>query len=332
MRNDLVSVIIPAYNSGKYIEKCIESVLSQTYQNIEIIVVNDGSTDDTVEKVSRYKNIILLNKENGGLCSARNHGVKFAKGKYLAFLDSDDFLDKDFILELYKRTSGRSDELVMCDFLANGKKESEGCTFLELEGTNQIMNLYLRGGIYNRTVNKLYPYELIKNIPFATGKDMLEDAFFTAHILEHVNKIIRLPYAGYNYVRHEGTYTRNRLTVNQLSGMHSNILEKDVVLSKHVSSFEYEYLSRNIVKHIRNCLNALKDINVYEIFEKIKYLLCFLKKNNSSNKQVILFVKYLSKGTDSKKLKRQFCLYSIFSDTFKNKYYYLRNLIRKIIR
>lgn len=93
----LVSVIIPCYNSEDYIDECISSVLNQTYKNIEIIVVDDGSTDMSLDVLNRFKNLKVLRQDNSGACVARNNGLKKSKGKYIKFLDSDDFLEIDII-------------------------------------------------------------------------------------------------------------------------------------------------------------------------------------------------------------------------------------------
>ena len=99
----LISIVIPAYNVEKYIDRCIKSVLDQTYNNLQIIIVNDGSTDSTLEKCQKYRDhrIEVYSKQNGGLSDARNYGIQFAEGKYIAFVDSDDWLAKTMISELY---------------------------------------------------------------------------------------------------------------------------------------------------------------------------------------------------------------------------------------
>lgn len=103
-----VSVIIPVYNSEKYISKCLDSVLNQTYQNVEIIVINDGSKDNSIkilkEYEKKYKNIILIDKKNEGVSKTRNLGIKTATGDYIMFIDNDDFIDEDYI-ETYMKNS-----------------------------------------------------------------------------------------------------------------------------------------------------------------------------------------------------------------------------------
>ena len=118
---DLVSIIVPIYNVDKYLNKCLESLVNQTYKNIEIILVNDGSTDNSqkiIEQyVSKYPNLIKsYKKENGGLSDARNYGFKKAKGKYLAFIDSDDYVTENYVEKLYKSIKENSSDLAICNY------------------------------------------------------------------------------------------------------------------------------------------------------------------------------------------------------------------------
>ena len=115
---DKISVIVPVYNVEKYIEKSIISIINQSYTDIEIIVVNDGSTDDSIkicELLSKKDSrISIYNKENGGLSSARNFGMNFATGKYVIFIDSDDYIDKDMLAELYGNITKYDADVSVC--------------------------------------------------------------------------------------------------------------------------------------------------------------------------------------------------------------------------
>ena len=117
-----VSIIVPVYNVEKYIEKCLESLVNQTLEDIEIIVVNDGTKDNSKEKILQYiekypQKIVYLEKENGGLSDARNYGLPVAKGEYIAFLDSDDYIEKNMYEEMYKKAKEENSDMVECDFL-----------------------------------------------------------------------------------------------------------------------------------------------------------------------------------------------------------------------
>lgn len=116
-----VSVIVPFYNVEEYIEKCIKSLVNQTLNDIEIILVNDGSQDNSINIAKKYaaeypSKIIYLEKENGGLGDARNYGIPFANGKYIAFVDSDDYVEKDMYEEMIKKAETEDSDMVECDF------------------------------------------------------------------------------------------------------------------------------------------------------------------------------------------------------------------------
>ena len=115
-----VSVIVPVYNVEKYIKKCLESLVNQTLRDIEIIVVNDGSQDKSkeiiAEYVRKYPNIVYVEKENGGLSDARNYGMKYAKGDYIAFVDSDDYVDTTMYEKMYNKAVEEKADYVECDF------------------------------------------------------------------------------------------------------------------------------------------------------------------------------------------------------------------------
>lgn len=126
-----VSIIIPIYNVEKYIEQCIESVVNQTLKDIEIIIVNDGTKDNSMKKIEKYLSdprIIVIDKENGGLSSARNVGLEIAKGEYIAFIDSDDFIELTMLEELYNN-SEKADivfsDIIFYDDKTKNKKYSK---------------------------------------------------------------------------------------------------------------------------------------------------------------------------------------------------------------
>ena len=117
-----VSVIIPAYNTEAYMEQCLESLLQQTLKDIEIIVVDDGSSDNTLSILRKYeqqypKKVHVFHKENGGQASARNLALQHAKGEYLGFVDSDDWIDKEMYEEMYQKAVDEDADVVVCDMV-----------------------------------------------------------------------------------------------------------------------------------------------------------------------------------------------------------------------
>ena len=133
MKKNLISVILPIYNVSDYLDRCMKSVINQTYKNIEIIMVDDGSTDDSALKCDEYKEkddrIVVFHKENGGLSDARNYGIKRASGDYITCVDSDDFVDLDYIEYLYSLITKYNVKMSICQhrvLYSNGKVKEFG--------------------------------------------------------------------------------------------------------------------------------------------------------------------------------------------------------------
>lgn len=208
MENQLISIIVPIYNVEKYLKKCIESIINQTYKNIEIILVDDGSPDNCGKICDEYsqkdKRIIVIHKKNGGLSDARNKGIDIAKGDYLTFIDSDDFVNIDYIEKLYNSIKLNNTKLAQCGI----SKVNENNEIIEklnydenyIKTSHEILNeLYGKHLIENVVVwNKMYAKELFRNIRFPVGK-IHEDEFTTYKIFYSVDRISLLSDCLYNY-------------------------------------------------------------------------------------------------------------------------------------
>lgn len=186
-----VSVIIPVYNVEEYLEECLGSVIKQSLKNIEIICVDDGSTDNSIEILNRYKHdddrIIILRKENGGLSSARNAGMKIASGEYIYFLDSDDYLDLKALEFLYYEA--KKDNLDQLFFSADTFFDNLG----ENHGHNSYQDYYKRYEDYSQVVTgKEYFVQVVKNAEFKPSAclQILRTEFVNAHYLEFMNGLI----------------------------------------------------------------------------------------------------------------------------------------------
>lgn len=204
----LISVVVPIYNVEKYLNKCIEGLLNQDYSNLEIILVDDGSTDSSGKIVDEYKeknkNIKVIHKENGGLSSARNAGLKEAIGKYIIFIDSDDWIDTKMISTLFNLIKENDADISICSFLrTNGSDGAFKYTNPQIKTfTNKeaLMQLYNDDCLTEFVVawNKLYNIELFKNIKYPEGK-IHEDEFTTYKLLYNAKKIVYTNEKLYNY-------------------------------------------------------------------------------------------------------------------------------------
>ena len=139
--DDLISIIIPAYNVEKYISKCLESIIKQTYSNIEIILVDDGSTDKTSEICDEYEKkddrIKVIHTENRGVSEARNKGLENVKGNWITFVDSDDWIEEDFCEVLLKKIKDYDADIALCGY----KRVTENsCEIIKTSGNDEVIN------------------------------------------------------------------------------------------------------------------------------------------------------------------------------------------------
>ncbi len=185
-----VSVIVPVYNVENYICKCLDSLVKQTLKDIEIIIINDGSTDSSIDVINNYiekypQKIVYLEKENGGLSDARNYGIPYAKGEYIAFLDSDDYVEKDIYQKMYELAKKENSDMVECDFYweyPNRLKEDIGLVY----SNKHEMIENVRVVAWNKLIRK----EIIdkNNIIFPKGY-RYEDVEFTYKLIPYLNRV-----------------------------------------------------------------------------------------------------------------------------------------------
>lgn len=207
----MISVIIPVYNSVSYLNRCIQSVISQVYQDWECILVDDGSTDGSGllcdqwgQKDLRLK---VIHQENQGVSAARNHGINVSNGDFLIFIDSDDWVEPNYISELVNHRDGA--DMVVSGIVgeySDGKKESvvplqQGVIEISEKDADLFAHLNETSLLYG-PVNKLYVAEIIKsnNIAFPEDYSYGEDLLFNFHYLEYAHKISMIPVATYHYM------------------------------------------------------------------------------------------------------------------------------------
>ena len=202
----MISVIIPVYNVGAYLEECLDSVKNQTYTDIEVILVNDGSIDNSqaicelyCEQDSRFH---LINQENQGQSAARNHGVNASIGELITFVDSDDVISTKY-LEVLNNYMNEDIDIVECNYRAtrsvfNKLKEAENIQIL-FEGNSEesVIKSCNYGASYS-PVCKLYRRKLLEDFPFLTGV-IYEDIYHGVGVLKFIRKMVRLDYVGYYY-------------------------------------------------------------------------------------------------------------------------------------
>ena len=209
LKNELISIVVPIYKTEEYLEKCIESIRDQTYKNLEIILVNDGSPDNSKEICEKYakldERIKLINKENGGLSDARNEGIKVAKGEYIGFVDSDDYIDEDMFEVLYNLITENNVDISMVSYreIINGKvvripaNDGKTIVYSKIEALKELL---LNLDIENYAWNKLYKTKLFDGVTYPKGRNF-EDIATTYKLFEKTDKIAYKSEPKYNYVK-----------------------------------------------------------------------------------------------------------------------------------
>lgn len=247
-----VSVIVPVYNVEKYIDKCLNSLVNQTISDIEIIIVNDGSPDNSEKIINKYlkkfsDKIVYIKKENGGQGSARNLGIEISNGEYIGFVDSDDYVDINMFEKLYNRAKEKESDIVIC-----GRCEvNEITSALTPIGVIKKDDDPKINAFYDQMApwNKLYKSSLIKENNIKFGLDMwYEDVVFCLKSILLTDKITYLDENLYYYLVRNGSIMNNNNSVKNLDVLKALDIIKE---------FSNEY----------NCFN--KDIYSYLVFDYV---------------------------------------------------------------
>ncbi|WP_144593973.1 glycosyltransferase [Priestia flexa] len=264
-----VSIIVPVYNVENLLVKCVESILHQTLKGIEIILVDDGSTDNSGkicdELAKRDETIHVIHKENGGLSDARNAGIDIAKGKYIGFVDSDDYIHQEMYSTLLSIMKEKE-----CDIVESGYKEvydgDQSCydtynsshSIRIYEKQAAVLSTAIDHDCRNYVWNKLYKAELWSNIRFPKGK-LFEDVFVTHKVVNLANKVAKIDYPFYYYYQRPNSIVNSKFTANKLD--HCEALEQ---LMKFIE-VEYPAFSPVVaIPYFNQCLQHLDKLTVYK--------------------------------------------------------------------
>ena len=281
---DKISVIVPVYNVEKYVKKCLESISNQTYKNIEIIIVNDGATDNS-EKICREfvgneDRAKLYTKENGGLSSARNHGMQFVTGNYVLFIDSDDYISEEMIEELYNNIKAESADVSVCGvYNVYSDGQSPQCkeeVYFSCDRDGFLKEYFIGEKIPGTICNKLISYEIASKISFPVGK-IYEDAFYQFKLVKYAKKYVVTTKPYYYYFHRENSITTKPYTIKNMDciEIYSNFYDYIKIEIPFLSEFAFFRLS---YAHFMVFDKMLLSENYKEIKE-YREVLGFLKKN-----------------------------------------------------
>ena len=287
-----ISIIVPVYNVEKYLEKCLKSIISQTYKNLEIIVVNDGSIDNSLEICKKFekidKRIKVIDKENGGLSDARNAGLKIATGDYIGFVDSDDYISEDMFETLGKLLKEHNAEISIVSYY---EMMDNRLLDVQKDGTLDIMNkeeaikeLLIDKKIQSYAWNKLFKKEIFEGIIFPTGKNF-EDIATTLLLFEKADKIVRLEEPKYFYLRRNDSIVGIRNYKTYLDYIEVIIDKYNYLKGKYPSIEEYnEY---NLIINIIWVYTIIVRFEIEGLEEKIDEIYPTFKKLVEKNSNLI---------------------------------------------
>lgn len=323
---ELISVIVPIYNVEKYLNICVDSILNQTYKNLEIILVDDGSTDNCGKICDKYaqkdNRIKVIHKENEGVSSARNVGIENANGSYIAFVDGDDWIEKWYCNQLLEEAIQQKSDVVVCAYNRIIDNRIEKCN---INQKKQILNSeeYLMKALNPQTGfgfchMKLIKKNVIKKVRFNQKLVVGEDALFNMQMCENINKAVFIPKALYNY--------RNNCE-SVVKKYDEKYVDKYYNAMKVTKKYIFDNYEKEEIKQ-----NYYNFVTFHIMLIAVNY--CY-NPNNNEKKKIKLLKKicdydefkeaiYKSNYKDSS-LTRVLTLY-----TLKNKFYILTALICKI--
>lgn len=215
----MISIIVPVYNAEKYLRETIHSILNQDFCDFELLLINDGSKDKSLEicneVAQKYPQIRVFNQKNSGVSAARNKGLLEAKGEYISFVDADDLLEADMLGVLYRCAKEYNADVVSCGagLVEDGKivKEEYGTNTLKIYDSNEALKFFLTGNKVNIGVwTKLFKKKLIEDITFLNDKRINEDKFFIFEALMKANKYVVYDVTKYLYCKREGSATTRK--------------------------------------------------------------------------------------------------------------------------
>lgn len=281
-----ISIIVPVYNTGKYLEKCLESIKNQTLSDIEIICINDGSNDDSKQIIENYvltdSRFKLINQNNKGQSAARNTGIEKAQGEYIGFVDSDDFIDSKMYETLYNNAKKNDTDISMCSFIMHddkNNKESQNDPYMSLNifpkklenvifDYNQTLDFIFR--ICVSPCNKIYKNDFIKNSKFKFIENLnYEDNvfFLDAYTSAKRVSIIKEPLYFYRYTSDTSISHSNKYDEKKLDFFKIFELEEEILKEKNIYSNIKDYFEKSKKNTLIYWYKKIENDNIKQIFK-----------------------------------------------------------------
>lgn len=286
MKDNRISIIVPVYNSEKYLDRCIESLKAQTYSNFEVILVNDGSTDTSgiicdnySKKDSRFK---VIHKKNGGVSSARNTGLDIATGDFILFLDSDDTINKEMLETMINAYEDNAQVIV--GFKYYNKNVTFPNVSTNLIGALRILHT-TKGSDIGFCCHRLFVRKLIGNLRFNTKISFAEDNLFWLNYASKLDKFIFKSYIGHNYIYNNNQISLTRKKVNYKDTIYvlDSLTTASCILASQKGTEVSNFLSTYMISKYIQFTNRILMFNISQtdFSSYIKELLPIIEKNKA---------------------------------------------------
>lgn len=314
-----ISIIVPVYNTGQYLERCLNSVINQNFKEIEIIIINDCSTDNSLDIIKKYmqidKRIVLINKEkNGGLSAARNSGIEIAKGEYILHIDSDDWIEQNYFRDMYEYAIKNKADIVISDYYEDydnqniiyiqGQKEIYD---IQINKLKAIENIFLFRGSTS-VWNKLIKTELYKKnqIKHPQGISLGEDLAVIPKLIYYSQKVVKLNKAYYHYIQNPLSitkkYNKNKiyeiyevLKINEKFFQNKKIdLPIELLKINHLTIWlfqvKYDFNDKKYIEILKEYLDLLKKVEIKQLRNmKLKVIAVIFKIFRNKNIFVLIW-------------------------------------------
>lgn len=286
----LLSVIIPVYNVEKYIRRTVDSILNQTYTNIELILVDDGSTDNSLDVCLSYKKdprVQVFTKENGGQSTARNLGLDNCSGDYIAFMDSDDYIESTMYEKLIKLLEDTNSDITSCAvqrFYEDDERilETYSNEVVFLDKSKVLHELTLNRFYRFEVWNKVFKKEVLENIRFNEGQ-LFEEIAFTRHYLKNINRIANIDTPLHNYLVSRPGNTNSKFNIKKLDAFK----EFDLFINDEFYNEEDKEMLKALKIQFTIILGLqAKNFSNKEAFKKARKEFKFMYKSEKNNKYV----------------------------------------------
>lgn len=283
MKRDKVSIIIPVYNAAGYLDKCIESVLSQTHSDLDVIIVNDGSTDTSADVISKYlsdSRVVYIEQENAGVSAALNRGMDCASGEFITFIGNDDYLEPEMYEKMLHALKTEDADMSVCDFnlvYEDGRDKQAKYSKLKNETIdlkNDLYRYFTKCCVNPRSNNyvwsRLYKTEIIKKSKVRFEKLSIgEDTLFNFKLLAHTNKVVLIENGFYNYLQRAGSVVHN-------------VAKKQALAKTYADQFDLiaDYYKNNHCEQLIECLPVIA-------FTRMRSVFFYSRLSGMSNDEIV---------------------------------------------